>query len=231
MENQGNKLDDQLKLDYKIVDIDDVVPNSWNPKKTEEYPERYQEVLDSIKTYGLRDAIVVRELNGKYEIIDGFHRYKACKESGYSKVIINNQGVVDDATAKRLTIVFQKVQVPFDEVMYSNLLKELNEELGEEEILATLPIKEPELEGYLNMADFNFEEEYKDTNLGADVTTKLRGMTILFNEEQADIVRKAIDEVRRQADDPEMSPARAVELMSADYLAGSIPDDKPEDLN
>lgn len=225
MEDKGHIVDN-LTSNFKVVDINTVVPNDWNPKK--DNPERYQEVLDSIKTYGLRSAILTREHDGSNQIIDGYHRHKACKELGYTKVIVNDQGVVDDATAKKLTIVFQKVQVPFDEVMYGELLRELTGELGEEDILGSLPIKEPELEGYNKMAEFNFEEAYKDMNLNEGETKNMRGITIVFNEDQADIVRKAIDAVRQQADDSEMSPARAVELMSADYLAGAIPDDKEE---
>lgn len=217
MDTQRNKVD-ELKFDYKIVDINDVVPNDWNPKV--DNPAEYAQVLKSIETYGLRAPITTRELNGKNQIIDGFHRWKACKEKGYTKVVINNQGVVPDDEAKRLTIVFQKVNIPFDEIMYGQLIKSLSDEIGEQKILDTLPISDAELQGYLKMADYDFDKEYSDTDLDEQQLKNIRGLTIAFTEEQTQTVRKAIDKIKQESEDETMSDGRAVELISADYLAG-----------
>ena len=157
---------EELKIDFKIVDIDLLVPNTWNPKK--DNPEEYQKVVDSIRNHGLKDSITVREKGKQYEIIDGFHRWKACKELGYTKIIINNLGIVDDIEARELTIVKQKISVPFDEVMYAQLLVDMLKESNREEILTKLPISVEELDAYIKMAEFNFDDLGKDIDLDPD---------------------------------------------------------------
>jgi ParB-like chromosome segregation protein Spo0J len=209
---------EELKIDYKIVPISEVVPNNWNPKPPED--ENYKEVVKSIKYYGLKAPITVRELDGKYQIIDGYHRWKACSELNYEKVIINNLGTMSDSRAKRLTVVFQKVSVPFDEVMYGELIKSLTDELGTDEILASIPVSEQELEGYLKMADFDFDKEYEDAELTDEELESARGLTVLFNQEQAQVIIKAVDKIRGDSDDDLISNARALELIAGDYLAG-----------
>lgn len=157
----------QLTFDYKIVDINEVVPNDWNPKKDD--PEEYQKVVNSLINHGLKAPITVREFNGKFQIIDGFHRWKGCKELGYDKVIINNLGVISDIEAKEMTIVFQKISVPFDEVMYAQLLTSMVKDSSRDEILKKLPIQEEELDAYMKMADFNFDDLGKDVDIETEL--------------------------------------------------------------
>jgi ParB family chromosome partitioning protein len=209
---------DNLKFDYQVVDIDKLVPNTWNPKSDD--PENYAQVLKSLKVNGLRLPITVREKGEGFEIIDGFHRWKACKELGYKQVVINNLGVVEDEEAKRLTITFQKVQVPFNEIMYASLLKELNKELGTEKMLETLPLNEVILKGYLEMANFDPTKNYKETDLPPSSTQGMKGMIVSFTEEQTKIVKQAIQQVRDGEDNQAITDSRGLELICADYIAG-----------
>lgn len=240
---------EQLATNYQVVEIDQIIPNDWNPKKDD--PDKYAEVVKSVRAYGLRAPITVREFKGGYQIIDGFHRWKACKDLGYTKVVINNLGDVPDDEAKRLTIVFQKVNVPFDEVMYASLLKSLSEELDKDDLLKTLPVNEEELEGYLKMSEFDWQdfegdeilikETDSDVTLEADRDTikEIRELiakrkkeskdnrklvitavrNIQVLKEQANIIFEALDKV--QNEDEAYSPGRALELICADYLAGA----------
>ena len=90
-----------------IVKIDQVVPNTWNPKESiedsEENREHYEEIKEEINKKGLFEAITVREIvKDSYEILDGFHRWTACKELGYKEIRINTLGVIDDKLAREL---------------------------------------------------------------------------------------------------------------------------------
>lgn len=62
-------------------------------------PTRIRELADSIKAQGLLQAIVVRPLNGRYEIIAGHRRYLACSTLGLTHVTCNVKDLSDEDTA------------------------------------------------------------------------------------------------------------------------------------
>lgn len=109
------------------VEIDKVRENSWNPKSRD--TKEYEDVKRSIEINGLTQPIFVRENNNgesEYEVLDGAHRLRACKELGYKEIYIYNEGDVADELAKSFTI-FHQVQVPFDKKLLKPLVLELNE--------------------------------------------------------------------------------------------------------
>ena len=66
--------------------IDRIVTNSNQPRKYFDN-EKMSELKDSIKSSGLIQPITVRKIsNGKYEIIAGERRYRACRELGMENI-------------------------------------------------------------------------------------------------------------------------------------------------
>ena len=66
--------------------IDRIVTNSNQPRKYFDN-EKMSELKDSIKNSGLIQPITVRKiLNGKYEVIAGERRYRACRELGMENI-------------------------------------------------------------------------------------------------------------------------------------------------
>ena len=66
--------------------IDRIVTNSNQPRKYFDN-EKMSELKDSIKNSGLIQPITVRKIsNGKYEIIAGERRYRACRELGMENI-------------------------------------------------------------------------------------------------------------------------------------------------
>ena len=66
--------------------IDRIVTNSNQPRKYF-HNEKMSELKDSIKNSGLIQPITVRKIsNGKYEIIAGERRYRACRELGMENI-------------------------------------------------------------------------------------------------------------------------------------------------
>ena len=66
--------------------IDRIVTNSNQPRKYFDN-EKMTELKDSIKNSGLIQPITVRKIsNGKYEIIAGERRYRACRELGMGNI-------------------------------------------------------------------------------------------------------------------------------------------------
>lgn len=151
----------EIKFDptkIKIVPIEQVRPNTWNPKD-KNTPE-YEKVKDSVRKKGLRMPIVVREIDiDSYEIIDGEQRYTACKDLNFTQALIYNEGKVSDQEAKELTIFYQQ-QVPFNEIELLPLIKDIVSS-GEYQ----LPYTDKEIEEKLKMLQFDWEQYQKEQDL------------------------------------------------------------------
>lgn len=67
-------------LNVKMIDIDKVVANDYNPNKVA--PPEMQLLKHSIEEDGYTQPIVTYydEENDKYIVVDGFHRYRCAKE-------------------------------------------------------------------------------------------------------------------------------------------------------
>jgi len=202
------------KLDFDInkvslAEIDKVRPNNWNPK--EKGTDEYETVKRGIELNGLKQPVRVRENEG-FEIIDGEQRWRACKELGYTHVIIYNEGVVADKLAKEMTAWWQH-QVPFAEVDLAQFIKKLADEFGE----VNLPFTPEQIENYKNMTEFDFEKIKEDTDVldNKDIEMAIYKVTI----EQKDIIDKAIAKVKEEAENAELSDGKCLELICGDYLA------------
>ena len=75
--------------------IDNIVTNSNQPRKYFDN-EKMSELKDSIKNSGLLQPITVRKIsNGKYEIVAGERRYRACRELGMESIPVIEMNVGD----------------------------------------------------------------------------------------------------------------------------------------
>ncbi len=156
-----------LKINTKKVKLTELKPNQWNPKLKPEddfdVQQQYEEVVKSIKTYGLVDPILVRSSKdgkelGYFEIINGYHRFLACQELKFDDIIINDLGDLTDQEAKKLTIVTEEIKIPVDQVKLSHLLKDMldNEEL--DKLADGLPYSRELIESKIELLDFDWEK-------------------------------------------------------------------------
>lgn len=203
-----------------IVNIEEVRVNTWNPKDGD--TEEYQKIKKGISKKGQRLPVIVRQVEEQkgYEIIDGQQRYTACKELGFTRLFIYNEGYISDKEAKELTIWYQQ-QVPFNEVSLAFLIKELS---IEEDL--QLPYTDIEMENFLKIADTDWD---KFTDNGDDGDDKLNNnseeksdfedITFTVTKDQKDIIDRAVDNVRLECGD-DLSLGRCFELICADFYAG-----------
>lgn len=92
-------LEKQLKLPLDLLQ-----PGKYQPRQV--FDETgLSELADSIRTQGLLQPVVVREVeNGRYEIIAGERRWRACRLAGLTELpVIHRQ--VDDETAMAMALV------------------------------------------------------------------------------------------------------------------------------
>ncbi len=67
------------------VPIEDISPNPFQPRRSFN-KEKIDELAKSIKEHGIIQPIILREKDGKYELVSGERRLKAAKEAGLEAV-------------------------------------------------------------------------------------------------------------------------------------------------
>lgn len=189
----------------KKVSIEEVRPNSWNPK------EHNQQVIDwlkqSIQIMGFKQPLSVRQNDG-YEILDGEQRYKAMLELGAKEIYIYDNGEVADKDAMSETINWQ-IQVPFDDIKLAPLIVKLDD-MG-----VALPYTRIDIDNYREMANFDFSQY--DPGAYDNQDDSVKTLNIKMNETAYSVVMEAINKVKQENN---CNDSRAIELICADYLGG-----------
>lgn len=192
----------------KVVGIDEVHPNPWNPK--EKNHKKVEDIKKSIELHGFKAPVQVRNNKGKYEIIDGEQRWTAMKELGATQIVIYDNGVISDEDAKNETLWWQ-VQVPFETISLANLVTELDQ------LNLSLPYNEKEIAEFAEMSEFNFDQ-YDKERPEEEGNDDIKSFVVKLTAEQYEIVTSAIEQIK---EDNDCSDPRALELLAADYLAGA----------
>jgi len=152
----------------KRVPIDWVFPNLYNPNI--QTKEMFEKGKKSVEELGFLMPVLVREKEIRdeqgnlvgdelYEIIDGEHRWRYCKELNYKEIDIESMGKISDQVAKFLTIQLNNLRGKDDVLKRAELLKQLNE--GQ---LSLLPFDNKQIEEELKLLDFDFSQ-YENVEL------------------------------------------------------------------
>lgn len=158
-----------------IVDINKVKPNTWNPKEgieeSTENKKHYEEIREEIRKKGLFEAITVREVGDEYEILDGYHRWTACKELGFTEIRINTLGEIDDKLARAITLIKEQKRVAISELKVAEIVGWFKEEGVDDDIVKDmLGYTDETYDEYSKLFDFNWDD-YKEGN-DSDITKK-----------------------------------------------------------
>jgi len=146
----------------KIVKIGLVKPNTWNPKDAIEESEGvravYEQIKGEIRKKGLFEAITVRSIEGGYEILDGYHRYRACLDLGYEQIRVNDLGKVDDKLARAITVVKEQKKVPISELGVADIMGWYKEEgVSDDDVQDLLGYDEKEFNRYNSLFDIDLD--------------------------------------------------------------------------
>ncbi|WP_041367231.1 nucleoid occlusion protein [Natranaerobius thermophilus] len=88
----------ELEENIQEVPMEEIDPNPYQPRR-EFDEERLQELMQSIKTYGLLQPIVVRKVGERYQIVAGERRYMALQRLKREKVSAIVRELRDSAMA------------------------------------------------------------------------------------------------------------------------------------
>ncbi len=88
MRDQFSRLFGLERSEYeeiKKIPVVNIIPNPYQPRTVFD-DEKIEELCETIKSHGIIQPIVVRERNGKYEIIAGERRWRAVRKLGMERI-------------------------------------------------------------------------------------------------------------------------------------------------
>ena len=138
--------------DILRIPIDLIEPNPFQPRMSFD-KEALDELAESIRTFGLIQPVTVRhKVNGKYQIISGERRYRACRIAGLDMIPAyirdaNDQGMLEMAIVENI----QRENLdPIEVAMsYRRLIEECN--LTQEQMAERVGKKRVSVTNYLRL--------------------------------------------------------------------------------
>ena len=157
---------------YVEIPVKGIKKAPWNYRM--EDPDMAVKLAKNIQRNGQIVNIIVRELEtGDFEVINGNHRLDAMQEIGQEKAVCCNLGKITDAHAKRVAVETNETEFETDYAKLADLINDMTEEFDMSDLQETMPYSPEELEGYINMVDFDwttFDEPPGDA-IGSDKAT------------------------------------------------------------
>jgi ParB family transcriptional regulator, chromosome partitioning protein len=95
--------DDQVNISDNLVPINKIKLPSQQPRRYFD-PTKQDEMVASIENHGILEPLIVRLVDGEYELIAGERRLRAAKTIGLTKVPIVLKEL-DDQSAKQISLV------------------------------------------------------------------------------------------------------------------------------
>ena len=95
------------KADVLLIPVDMIEPNPFQPRMSFDQ-DALEELADSIRTLGLIQPITVRrKADGRYQIISGERRFRACRLAGMQMIPAyirdtNDQGMLEMAIVENI---------------------------------------------------------------------------------------------------------------------------------
>ncbi len=118
--------------------LDDIIPNRFQPREV--FDEKaLKELAVSIKEHGVIQPIIVRNVNGKYEIIAGERRYKASALAGLTKIpaIVRDLDDKESSKVALLENLQRKNLNPIEEARTYQKILEIDQ-MTQEELAKTM---------------------------------------------------------------------------------------------
>ncbi len=209
------------------VPVDKIFPNPWNPNEQTAFI--YERERRSIRKHGFLQPILVRQVKGGYQIIDGEHRWRAGQQEGYEELPVNNLGKVTDGIAKQLTLIMNETRGELRRDKLTEVLKSLSLDFSIEDLALDLPFQQTEIEQLLKSSEVDWDQvanpEDKKEEEGAD-----DGLKTISIKAPEDVVERFKEQILRfkkvmfpESQNHDDMPAGAV-LHGICHVLGQIPD-------
>lgn len=126
----------------------------WNVNSVS--PENMEKLKESVRRNGIFRPVVVREVDGAYEVIAGEHTTRVARELGYEVIDVYNLGPISEIQAKEISIIDNQHFGVEDQFGLSSLLREIQdaEQINPADFL---PFSERELTSIFKATEINLE--------------------------------------------------------------------------
>lgn len=210
----------RIVLETSTIPIDALTPNAWNPNRQTAF--QFQKEKESITTHGFIVPVIVRDLGeGRFEIIDGEHRWRAARELHFTSIPINNLGPMTDLQAKKLTIILNELKGKSDSIELSKLVADILSQTSYADVLHDLPFEPFDINSLLSLSKFDWSTVSGGPAPALATPPEGAWTTLTFNlaPGQAQIVEEALTRLIRELGLGGQHPReQALELIAADSL-------------
>ena len=171
--------------------LDDIIPNRFQPREV--FDERaLKELAVSIKEHGVIQPIIVRNVNGKYEIIAGERRYKASALAGQTKIpaIIRD---LDDKESSKVALLENLQRKNLNAIEEARTYQKILEidEMTQEELAKTMGKSQSAVANKIRL--LSLPDEIQDALLKEKISE--RHARALLNIPTADIQKEFLQKV------------------------------------
>lgn len=209
-----------------LISKDLLTPNPWNPNKTN--ARQQKAIAESLATYNQVIDIIVRpdpNLENRYQIIDGEHRYNELSKEVYVTVLHG----LTDAHAKKLTIILNETRGNADKIELAQLLSDISAEIDDPtELLDALPYEQNELDELVKLAEVDWDNFGNDDNpdfKGGDPTeNEFIKLYIVIPKEALLVAEQAYELISQERElnkKKEVAWGQVLESLAADYISGA----------
>ena len=183
----------ETKDEILQIYLDDIIPNRFQPREI--FDERaLKELAISIKEHGVIQPIIVRRVNGKYEIIAGERRYKASALAGLTKIpaIVRDLDDKESSKVALLENLQRKNLNPIEEARTYQKILEIDQ-MTQEELAKTMGKSQSAVANKIRL--LTLPEEIQAALLKEEISE--RHARSLLNvsdpEKQKELLKKVID--------------------------------------
>lgn len=149
------------------VNIENIVPNPNQPRKVFN-EEAIDNLANSIRQFGIINPIIVRPINGKYEIVAGERRYRAAKKLNFQEVPVIIKKI-DDSELPEISLIENLIRENLTPIEEANAYKE---------ILNTTNLKESELASKIGSSQAAISNKLRLLSLPKEVQKALNNRQI-----------------------------------------------------
>ncbi len=174
--------------------LDDIIPNRFQPREV--FDEKaLKELAVSIKEHGVIQPIIVRSVNGKYEIIAGERRYKASALAGLTKIpaIIRDLDDKESSKVALLENLQRKNLNPIEEARTYQKILELDQ-MTQEELAKTMGKSQSAVANKIRL--LSLSDDVQQALLNEEISER-HARTLLNipdSKKQKEMLKKVIEE-------------------------------------
>lgn len=141
---------------FELLPVAALQEASWNYKVANSFLQ--EKLAANIRRNGQLETIIVREVDGGYEVVNGNHRLLAFRQLGTEQVMACNVGRISDGAARRIAIETNETSFERNDLQFSERLNEILQEFPEEELMQTMPFTKEEFTDLLSVHAYNWDD-------------------------------------------------------------------------